>query len=619
MARSAGNSVSRTVVWVILLLLIVGLAGFGAVSFSGDVRSIGSVGETSIPASRYARQLSSDIRTVRAQMGPDFGFAQAQSFGVDQLALGKVVAQAALENEAFRIGLSVGDEEVKKVLVSIPDFQGFDGKFDDAAYRDVLRRNRETVGGFEDQLRAEGARRILGSAIANGVVMPSTHADLIFAWAGERRSFTWVELTEADLPEAVREPQDTDLEAFYRDHPDLYTLPEARAITYAWITPSMLAGKVEVDEEALKALYEQKAEQYNKPETRLVERLVFPTADEAQAAWDRLQAGAVDFDALVTERGLSLDDIDMGDVSKASLGPAGEAVFGLTEPGLVGPVDTDLGPAIIRMNGILTAETVSFEQARPELVEEYAADRARRMIGEMVEPVDDLLAGGATLEEVAEETDLELGSIEYSDDVSEGIAGYAAFRQAAVAVEDGDFSEVAALDDGGIFALRLDKVIPPRLQPLFEVRERVIADWKAAEVKTALSALADGFLPRIEAGEDPAAMGLKVNSEGPLTRDAFLADTPSGLLEAVFRLPVGKAERIDGTEGTATVALVRTDDILPSDPADTDLAEKRDGYAASLNDELGADLLQAVTEAFEAQAGIRLDSAAVNAVNAGFQ
>src|SRR5690606_13946061 len=137
----------------------------------------------------------------------------------------------------------------------------------------------------------------------------------------------------------------------------------------------------------------ERAETYQQPERRLVERLVFGSADEAAAAWERLESGEVEFDALVEERGLTLDDIDIGDVTEKQLGPAGPAVFALTEPGLVGPVDTDLGPAILRMNGILAAENVSFEEAREEILHDYAGDQARRMIANMREQVNDVLAG----------------------------------------------------------------------------------------------------------------------------------------------------------------------------------------------------------------------------------
>jgi peptidyl-prolyl cis-trans isomerase D len=505
------------------------------------------------------------------------------------------------------------------VLLAVPSFQTLDGKFDPEVYRQVLRQNGQSVGEFEAELRAEGARLLLSRAIGSGVAMPPAFVEQVYAWAGERRSFWWLELTAADLAEPIREPAEADLQAWYDAHPEPYTRPESRQITYAWITPSMLVDKVAVDEEALQKMYADRAATYRQPERRLVERLVFASADEAAAAWDRLQSGATDFDALVAERGLTLDDIDIGDVTEATLGAAGPAVFALTEPGLVGPVDTALGPAIIRMNGILAAENTSFEDAREELLAEYASDRARRMIGEMNEQVNDLLAGGATLEDLAGETDLELGSIDYADAVSEGIAGYAAFRKAALAAKSGDFAEAIELDDGGVFALRLDGVTPPTLRPLAEVRDQVIADWEAAEVKAGLIALADELLPRLENGEDPGSFGLTVNHEDNLSRDAFLADVPDGLVTTAFTLAPGKAARIDGTAGTPTVALVRTVEVLPPDPANADLIAARDSYAAQLNQDLASDILAAFTRAVEATAGIRLDQTAVNAVNAQFQ
>jgi peptidyl-prolyl cis-trans isomerase D len=261
----------------------------------------------------------------------------------------------------------------------------------------------------------------------------------------------------------------------------------------------------------------------------------------------------------------------------------------------------------------------SFEDARPELLHDYATDRAQRMIGDMAEQVNDLLAGGASLEDVAQETELELGSVEFSANVSEGIAGYAAFRAAAQQAKEGDFPEALPLEDGGLFALRLDKVIEPRLQPLDEVRDRVAADWAENEVRTALEALADELLPRIEGGEDPASFGYPVNQEDALKRDAFLADTPEGLVETAFRLAPGKAARIGGTAGTPTVAIVRTDEVLPPDPEDADLAGVRDTLGQQLNQALSVDILEAFTQAVEQSAGIRIDETAVTAVLNQFQ
>ena len=617
--KTASKGVSQTAIWGILILLVLGLGGFGAVSFSGNVRSIGKVGDTPIPVSRYQAQLRQDLATLRQRAGLNLGIAEAQAFGLDQAALSKVVTQVALENEAARAGISVGDAEVQAQLMELGDFRSFDGKFDPTAYRETLKRAGLSVAGFEAEIRAGAARTLLLEGVGHGAAMPAAMTDAIYHWAGERRSFVWAELTASDLAEPVREPAETDLKAWYDAHPDAYKLPEARAITYAWITPTMLVDKVEIDEDALRKLYSERAAEYLQPERRLVERLVFGTEDEAAAARAAIEAGSTDFEKLATERGLTLDDINLDEVTKDQLGPAGDAVFALAEPGIAGPVMTDLGPALFRVNAILEAHETPFEEARDELKDSYATTRAARMISDMREEVNDALAGGATLEDLAKETPMEVGTLEYSADVSEGIAGYAAFRTAAAAASTDDFPTAIELDDGGLFALRLDSIIPPRLQDFDAVRERVIADWEAAETTAALEKLADELLPRIESGEDPATFGLTVNREDLLTRDAFLADVPDGLVAKAFELAPGKAARIPGTRGTNAVALVRTDEVLPPDPENADLIAARTEYEAQMNAQLAADLQDAFARAVESRAGVRLDQAAVNAVNAQFQ
>jgi len=165
------------------------------------------------------------------------------------------------------------------------------------------------------------------------------------------------------------------------------------------------------------------------PKSGLSNPLVYPTAEAAAAARAKLDAGT-SFEDLVAERNLTLADIDLGDVSKADLGAAGEAVFALEGPGVVGPMQSDLGPALFRMNAVLPAQETPFDEARTALASEMQTDAARRAIADKVEAVDDLLAGGASLEDVAKEQGLILATTDYAEGADDNaeIAGYPAFR-----------------------------------------------------------------------------------------------------------------------------------------------------------------------------------------------
>ncbi|MDJ0627201.1 MAG: SurA N-terminal domain-containing protein [Rhodobacter sp.] len=613
MAATGTGTASKAAVWIIILLLIVGLGGFGVTNFSGNVRSIGTVGDTDIDVGRYARDLQQQISALSAQTGQQLTLSDAQQFGVDQAVLQQLVGTVALENEAAILGISVGDEEIRRQVLAIPAFQGLDGGFDRLAYADALDRSGLNEEQFENSLRAEVARTLVQGAVVSGITAPDAFVDRIFNFALERRSFSWASLGVDDLFDPITDPGDADIRAYYDENSDDFMLPETKVITYAWLTPDMIVDGIESDEDILRALYEERIGQYVTAERRLVERLIFPGQAEAEAAKAELDAGTATFEDLAAARELDLADLDLGDVTADDLGPAGEAVFALTEPGIAGPADTDLGPALFRVNAILAAQETRFEDARGELLDEYRLDSARRAIGDQIDPIDDLLAGGATLEELADETDMQVGRIDWTVNESGGIAAYSAFRTAAAAAVEGDFPEVVALDDGGIFALRLDEVIAERLQPYEDARGRAESGWRAVRTVAALADQARAQLPQLEGGAETSDLTLQ--EETGVTRTGFVPGTPPDFLTAVFDMELGEARVVEG--GNAAY-LVRLDAIAPPDTADTDVTAQRDGYATSIAQSIGADILRAYSDAIQAQAGISLNQAAINAVHSQF-
>ena len=611
MASGAKGTGSKIAVWIILVLLIIGLAGFGATNFGGTVNSIGKVGDRDIDVQRYARDLQNQIAAFSGQIGQNLTFAQAQQFGIDQAVLQQLVSTVALEDEADKLGLSAGDEEVRTQVLSIPAFQGLDGNFDREAYRFTLERNGQTEKQFEDSLRSEIARTLVQGAVASGLQTPDTYVQTLFDFVGERRDFTYATLNIDALETPIVDPTEADLRGYFDANSDDFMLPETRDITYAWVTPDMIVDSIDVDEDALKALYDERIEEYNRPERRLVERLIL--GDAAADAKARLDAGEVTFEDLVAERDLELADIDLGDMTQAALGDAGEAVFALAEPGVTDPVDTSLGAALFRVNAILAAQETPFEDARAELLDEYALDRARRVVGDELENVDDLLAGGATLEELANETDLQLGQIDWSVNSTDGIAGFEAFRAAAAAAAKGDFPEALELEDGGLFALRVNEIIEPRLQDFADAQGQAESGWRAQETATALAAQAAALADQLGAGDE--GFPLELQSETDITREGFIANTPPDFLDSVFEMNLSDVKVI---EADTAAYLVRLDAINPPDETDTDLAARRDQLAEATAQAIGTDLLQAYANAIQAQAGISINQAAINAVHVQF-
>ena len=600
------------VVWVLVAMLIAGLSGFGVENFGGATAKIGRVGEIEIEANDYAREMQGQINTLTRQFGAPVSMADARSFGIDRQVLAGLVNRAALDNEAARLGLSVGDGTVAAELGKISAFQGISGTFDREAYALTLQQNGTNEAAFEASLRRDVARALLAGAVAGGVVSPAPLTDTLVAFAGEKRGFSLLVLDDTALDAPLAAPTPAEVQAHYDANIATYTRPEAKRIEYAALLPETIAATMEVPEDEVQKAYDARLSEFMIPEKRLVERLVYPDEAAALAAKARLDQGT-SFDDLVAERGLSLEDVDLGDVTREELEGAADAVFALTEPGTVGPLPSALGPALYRMNAILAAQETTLDAARPELLQILQTEAAARAIADKVEAIDDALAGGASLQDLSTEFGMTLASTDYAAGAEDNdtITGYTAFRSAADALAEGDFPEAILLEDGGLVAMQLVEVLPPSPVPLDKITDKVTEATRAKALARALAAKAAAAKTAVEAGATLESQGT-LTPVAPTDRQATLDVGPAVVLETAFQMQPGEIRVI---EDGSFVALLRLDSITAAEVTSEEGQELQDAIRQNLDRSIAEDMAALFTATVGQQAGITLDQAVIDAVN----
>ena len=549
MATKKKSATSKLAVWVIVGLLMFGMIGFGAASFNGTQRSLGSVGDKTVSITSYSNALQSETNRFQEQLGRALTQQEIQTIGLDQQALNRVINTRALDQLVTNLGLSASDERVRAQVVEIPAFQGLDGQFDRVAYAEVLKRNNLKEADFETSLREDTARRLVQQAVLAGIKMPSAYSQAITSYISETRDFSWARVTREDLVTGTPVATEADLVAYHTENPDQFTTPAAKTITYIWLTSDMIAETINISDEALQAAYDARSDEFIQLPSRLVERVIFSSQEEAQDAMEAIAEGATSFEQVVQDRGLTLQDVDLGDVTEAALGDAGAMVFGLTEPGVTGLADTDLGPALFRVNAILDGNVQTFKMVQDQLRTEAALDAAIGEIAAISEEVDDLLAGGATLEDVAAETPMELGTIDWHLATKDKISSYEEFQTAAAGVTVEDFPALATLSDNGLFAIRFEADVPAVLQPLEDLRDGVSDAWVAQAMQQQLLALAEKIAPQVSLNAPLASFGLIENIEDDMMRSDSVDGTPPTLLFNAFETALGSATVLEDSDG----------------------------------------------------------------------
>jgi peptidyl-prolyl cis-trans isomerase D len=368
-----------------------------------------------------------------------------------------------------------------------------------------------------------------------------------------------------------------------------------------------------VAEADIKAAYDAASDTFNIPEKRLVERLVYPSEDDAKAAKAKLDAGTP-FEDLVKARGLELMDIDMGDVTQAELGAAGKDVFAMTEPGVVGPLATDLGPALFRMNTILPAQITTFEQAHDKLKGDLQLAAAANAIADTFEPINDLLAGGATVAETAKDQHMTEGPTDYAKgaDDNDPVTLDAEFAKAVEAIEPGDFAQAITLSDGSVMVLQVSETVPPTPVPFDKAREKIAAAYHAETLAKALTDLADSQLAAAKSGTRLEALGI-IDTVASATRSAKLSAIPADVLAMAFSVKAGEIAKVDAN---GTVALVRLDRVTPAEFASDAAKAEMEKLSTQAAQSTAQDAYDLFSTAMTTQGGLTIDQAAINAVQA---
>jgi peptidyl-prolyl cis-trans isomerase D len=208
---------------------------------------------------------------------------------------------------------------------------------------------------------------------------------------------------------------------------------------------------------------------------------------------------------------------------------------------------------------------------------------------------------------------MQIGQIDYNSESEGGLTGYEAFRKAADSVTADSFPELVGLDDGGVFALRLDGIEPAALKPLDEVKDQVAADWTAAETQKRLSELAAEKLAELDNGATLESLGLVTTRYDDFGRGGFVADAAPEVGEKVFAMTAGESAVVDAG---GKLYLLTLNAVAPADPANEAVKAQRDQAATAISQSIGRDVFEKFVRSLQTSAGIRLDSAAINAVNA---
>ena len=624
--RNASQGVvGKAIMTVVMGLIIVSFViwGVGDMLRGFSPSTVASVGSAKISAQDYHVAYDRAIQQYQRRFRRPFTNEEARQVGLDRSVLQQLLNEAAVDEEARKLGLGISDEALREVITSNPSFQDKAGAFDPARLASALRDMDMNERGFVSELRQQVLRQFIVGALATGVTAPKAEVTAEADYQGQTRSADYFLLPASAAGDVPAASEDA-LKTFYNDRKSSYRAPEYREMTILALEPDTIANAAEVTDADAEAAYQKiagKDPRFGAPEKRDLQQVLFPNEADAAAAEAKLKAGA-SFDALVQDRGLKAEDTDIGETTKDAMLDQAEAnaVFALPSGGVSGVLKSQFGPVIVRVKGITPSTVKPYGEVVDAVKKQVSASRAGDKIQSLHDKIEDARVAGKSILEAAKAVGLTGQSIAAVDAAGNDPKGapvslpdQAELLRAAFASDVGLDEAALNTKDGGFIWFEIAKIDPAHDLTFEEAKPEVEKQWRAEEVDKALAGKAEDFVKQISTGGNIADAAKAAGAEVKTATDVHRAEQgslPESVVAALFRQPADGAGSAATPDGRV-VFKITADRTPPVDFADArvkamaselDTATREsllDQYVAALRRTLGVAVHQDVLQSAE--------------------
>lgn len=466
------------------------------------------------------------------------------------------IQREVLEQHSRALGYRVSDEQVMKAYEEIPAFQ-VDGKFSSDAATRLLMAQGISPAAFEADQRKELQVLQLQNGIVASAFTTPYELERTRTLEAEERELTWLQVPAAKFAAEIV-PDDAAIQAYYETNKDRYMTPDTVTLKYVELKVSDIAAKVAVTDDALHSYYESVKDRYVEAEKRRGRHILIQVQDDKEDAAARKKAEEVlakvnaggDFAKLAKEfsqdAGSAAQGGDLGWAERSFfVGPFADALFDMKPGEVRGPVRTQFGYHIIRLEEVNAGKQKSFDEARAELETEYRRQEAEKVFGEQQEKLaDKAFESHDSLDPVAKDLGLTVQEVT-GFTRTEGAPPFGAqpaVVEAAFSDEvlNGENSQPVELEPGDVLVLRVASRTEPQLKPLAQVREQIVEAIKKDRADEQLEARTRELAEQLASGGatwEQAKTELKAEAHGPVWASRSEGDLPVEVRNGLFAMP----------------------------------------------------------------------------------
>ena len=427
---------------IILVLIVLTFALFGVDSYlrgrdATDV--VAEIGSAGISQREYGIMVSQaqDRLRPQAQQNPQAAeYLQSDAF--KRSVLNEMIQRRVLLNQAAQMGMAVSENELREVIGSVSAFFDENGQFSGEKYEQLLRAQNLSPAEFERQIEQDLIVGRLQNTISETAIVADSTVRRLVKQRGQQREVSQVIFSPVEYREKIT-VTDEDTKKYFDDNKELFKLPERARVEYLVLNEEAAAETVSVTDAELEQSYNDRLSEFQTKEERRASHILISVAesassDEKDAAKKiaievlaKLNAKEGSFAELAkqfsNDPGSAENGGDLGFFEKGLMVESfDEAVFSASVGEIQGPIETQYGFHIIRLDEIKPLETMPIDEVREQLEKDIKQSKVDEAYIKASQTFSDLVyTEFDSLQPVADELKL---TIQTSDWVSRDSAGF---------------------------------------------------------------------------------------------------------------------------------------------------------------------------------------------------
>ena len=480
------SKINKFFAWIIVLLLVLGLAGFGLqdVLSRWGTSKLATVGEVEISTEEFGQSFIREINYISQNIGKNLTIEEAKSFGLHLQVVERLINRSLLDQLLIDLKISVGDVLLLKKLKTNPNFKNAEGNFDRKKYNDYLNKINLSENEFEKILRNDLSRGLFTQILDPNFNHNQNIVKTIAGYIGEEREVKLYKLNY-DTNTSLQDFNKDEVRKFYENNKNNYSSKSIRKYSVLNINQSQFLNEIEITEEEIQNIYEERKQNFTQPEFRELSRIIFQTSDLANEALNKILSNEKTFEQIGKDLNLNRKEINFGTYSKIDLDDElSDFIFDakIKKNSIVGPINGELGFELYKVNKIIPEFVLGEEKAKSQIINEIQLENSLNKLSEMIPEVEDMIASGETLEEISRKYQMNIENIEISkgDELpkkyrNKNLKTY--FDEAS-----NDNSDLLQIEDNTFISIRLDKEIEPIIPSFEKIYDQLLDDYKISQI-----------------------------------------------------------------------------------------------------------------------------------------